>query len=115
LRSSPPKCFQKESAITRTPETPTFFDAIWPDNWPKITDKLYSDLSKGTRDTALGRCSIARHPEKPEKAVSGQRVPGAINMGFADGHASEWKLQEIKNVVGPVGYTPNADPWATAP
>ena len=109
------KCFQKESNITRPTETPTFFDAIWPDAWPKIKDKLYGDLTKGTVYTPLGRCSIARHPAKPGKAVQNQPVPGAINMGFADGHASRWKLQDIKNVVWHVDFTPNSDPWATSP
>ena len=110
-----PKCFQKEAGIARPTETPTFFDAIWPDTWPKITDKPYSDLSKGTVNTALGRCSIARHPAKPAKAVTGKPVPGAINMSFADGHASRWKLQNIKNVVWHVGYTPISDPWVISP
>ena len=110
-----PKCFQRESSIKRPTETPTFFDAIWPDTWPKITDKLYSDLSKGSVATPFGRCSIARHPAKPGKAVQGQHVPGAINMSFADGHVSRWKLQDIKNVLWHVGYTPNPDPWSYSP
>lgn len=42
-------------------------------------------------------------------------VSGAINMGFADGHTSKWKLQDIKNVVWHVGFTPTANPWATSP
>jgi len=109
------KCFQKDVAIARPTDTPTFFDAIWPDTWPKITDKPYTDLSKGTVNTALGRCSIARHPLKPVKAVTGKPIPGAINMGFADGHASRWKLQDIKNVMWHVGYTPISDPWAISP
>src|SRR5262249_41743357 len=63
------KCFQKESGITRPAETPTFFDAIWPDTWPKIDSWLYSDLSKGSVVPLLGfgRVSIARHPAKPAR------------------------------------------------
>ena len=41
--------------------------------------------------------------------------PGAFSMGFAGGYAAKWKLQDIKNVVWHVGYTPNADLWATSP
>ena len=110
-----PKFFQKESGITRTSDTPTFYDAIWPDAWPQITMQLAGDLTVGDKATAFGRMSIARHPMKPGKAVLNQSVPGAINMGFADGHASLKKLQDIKNVVWHVGFTPNANPWATSP
>ena len=110
-----PKCFQKEAGITRPTETPTFFDAIWPDTWPKVTDKPYRYLSTGSVNSGLGRCSIARHPAKPAEAVQGKPVPGAINMSFADGHVTRRKLQDIKNVVWHVGYTPISDPWAISP
>jgi prepilin-type N-terminal cleavage/methylation domain-containing protein/prepilin-type processing-associated H-X9-DG protein len=110
-----PKFFQKDSAITRPVQTPSFYDAIWPDGWPKITDLLASDLTIGNANTSLGRCSISRHPLKAGTAVQNQTVPGAINMSFADGHVSNWKLQNIKNVVWHVGFIPNANPWATAP
>jgi len=111
------KCFQKEAGITRPTETPTFFDAIWPDTWPKQDSWLYSDLSKGsvTPLLGLGRLSIARHPARSGKASVGKPVPGAINMGFADGHVSRWKLQDIKNLVWHVGFTPTPDPWSTSP
>jgi len=110
-----PKFFQKESGITRPVDTPTFYDAIWPDAWPVITDMLASDLTKGDKNTSLGRLSLARHPLKNATAVNGQPVRAAINMSFADGHVANWKLQDIKNVVWHVGFTPNANPWATGP
>ena len=112
-----PKFFQKESAITRTAETPTFCDAIWPDMWPKITGQVANNLSTGdaSDQNGFGRCSISRHPLKAGTTTFFQPVPGAINMAFADGHAAYWKLQNIKNVVWHVGFTPNANPWATSP
>jgi len=109
------KCFQKETGITSPTQTPTFFDAIWPDAWPKITDKPYRYLTTGSYSSPLGRCSIARHPAQAVEAVQNKPVPGAINMSFADGHASRWKLQDIKNVIWHVGYTPITDPWAISP
>src|SRR5439155_5829208 len=48
------KSFQKEAGIKRPTETPTFFDAIWPDTWPKQDSWLYSDLSKGSVTPLLG-------------------------------------------------------------
>jgi prepilin-type N-terminal cleavage/methylation domain-containing protein len=113
------KFFQKESSITRPTETPTFFDAIWPDTWPKITDQPALDLSKGASNpssvTGLGRCTISRHPLKAATTAQNQTVPGSITMGFADGHASIWRLQRIKDVIWHSGFTPNANPWATSP
>ena len=117
LNLPPAKFFQKENAITRTSETPTFYDAVWPDAWPQIGDVL-SGINVATGSTAsgfMGRLCVARHPLKNGTTVLNQPIPGAINMGFADGHASLKKLQDIKNVVWSVGFTPNANPWATSP
>lgn len=36
-------------------------------------------------------------------------------MGFADSHVEYLKLQNVKNVVWHVGYTPIANPWSTTP
>ena len=117
LNLPPAKFFQKESAITRTSETPTFSDAVWPDAWPQITDSL-SGINVATGSTANGsliRLCIARHPLKTGTTVLNQTIPGAINMSFADGHASLKKLQDLKNAVWSVGFTPNVNPWATSP
>jgi len=117
--SDAPKFFQKESAITRAVDTPTFYDGIWPDMWPKITGQLSTTSDLATGDAAdqhsFGRCSISRHPQKRGKLTFNQPVQGVINMGFADGHASIMKLQNIKNAVWHFGFTPNANPWATSP
>jgi prepilin-type N-terminal cleavage/methylation domain-containing protein/prepilin-type processing-associated H-X9-DG protein len=115
-----PLFFQKESTITQPSRTPSFYDGVWPDGWPLITDQLATDLINGPPDAAngsgLARLSIARHPLIPgARAVPNRRVPGAINMGFADGHASVWKLEDSKNVIWHAGYQPNANVWATGP
>ena len=74
-----------------------------------------TDLTKGDQQNGLGRFAIARHPIAGGRAVSGQPIPGAINMGFADGHAELLKLQDMKNVHWHKGYTRIADPWKTSP
>ena len=109
--------FKKESGITQPVDTPAFYDGIWPDMWPVITGQLANDLYKGNVNdgTGYGRCSISRHPLKRATTANGKAVPGAINMAFADGHASYLKLQQIKNAVWHVGFTPNSNPWATSP
>ena len=88
--------------------------------FPLITGFVATSLYKGnpSDQNGFGRCSIARHPlltRAQQFTASGKAVPGAINMAFADGHASYWKLQQIKNAVWHVGFTPNANPWITSP
>jgi prepilin-type processing-associated H-X9-DG protein len=113
------KLFNKESAITRASETPTFYDSVWPDGWPQITDlQTVSslDLGQGPSSGAKGieLMCLSRHPLKSAMALANQRIVGGITMGFADGHAASWKLQDVKNVVWSMGFTPNANPWATS-
>jgi prepilin-type processing-associated H-X9-DG protein len=36
---------------------------------------------------------ISRLPAKPGRAVTSQTILGQTNMGFADGHAENFKLQ----------------------
>jgi prepilin-type processing-associated H-X9-DG protein len=111
-----PFLFTKESAITTPVQTPTFMDGIWPDTWPMASSLPPLDLVNGDWTTPLGRICIARHPLlSGAKATPGQPLPGSAQMGYVDGHAAVLKLQDIKNVVWHVNYTPIANPWSTAP
>jgi prepilin-type processing-associated H-X9-DG protein len=111
-----PKFFQKDTAIRHPSSTPFFFDAIWPDTWPTITDLPPTDLYKGDVNSALGRCALARHPlNKKARAVRGQPLQGGINMSYADGHSGPLSLQKIKTVIWHQDYAPTQDPWRTQP
>jgi len=112
-----PKFFQRESGIQRPVETPSFFDAVWPDTWPRASQAVPNnfDLATGGSGGGWERLLISRHPAKPGRTVTGQPIPGRINMGFADGHAENLKLQRIKSVIWHVDYTPISDPWSTTP
>jgi len=115
-QSQAPYFFPKESSIKQPANTPTFMDAIWPDCWPMHGDTPPTDLFRGDDNTSLGRICIARHPLKTgATATVGQPLPGATDMAFADGHASLWKLENIKNVVWYNGCIPLANPWVTTP
>ncbi len=117
LAASESQFFKKENAIAQPASTPVFMDGVWPDCWPTHANMPATDLSKGdTSNGGLGRICIARHPLKPAAtATPGTTIQGAINMAFADGHASLWKLQDIKNVVWYNGCTPVGNPWSPLP
>jgi prepilin-type N-terminal cleavage/methylation domain-containing protein/prepilin-type processing-associated H-X9-DG protein len=108
--SDAPKFFQKESGIVRPSETPAFCDAIWPDMWAYANDSLsgvpLADGRFAGTPGWLGRACIARHPLKTGMAVLNQPIPGAVNMGYADGHAGLLKLNDLKNVTWSKGWTP---------
>ena len=110
------KFFQKDTLVSMPALTPFFMDAIWPDTWPAITDTPSSDLFLGNVNSALGRITIARHPLiKSARAVSRQPLPGAINIGYVDGHAGKLPLQKVKTVYWHKDYVPVDDPWRTSP
>lgn len=113
--------FLKESAIQQPVTTPVFMDGMFPDCWPAHANMPPTDLFHGTalmpgNPGGLQRICLARHPLNPSAtATPGATIPGAIDMCFADGHASLWKLQNIKNVVWYNGCTPLSNPWVTLP
>ncbi len=107
--------FQKDTAIGSSATTPFFMDAIWPDLWPGKDDVPPTDLLLGNVNSSLGRCTIARHPLAKVRVQEGERLPSAINMSYADGHAGRIALQDIKTPTWHAGYIPIADPWRTTP
>ena len=114
--ASLPKFFQKDTAVRQPSLTPFFFDAIWPDTWPQISDLPSTDLFLGNVNSALGRCTIARHPlQKKAKGTTGQKLPAGIDVSYVDGHAGKLPLQKIKSVIWHQDYIPTDDPWKTTP
>ena len=120
LANSAAQFFKKESAIDQPSSTPVFTDGMFPDFWPTHANLTF-DFTYGTsRDPnnpgTLQRICLTRHPLKTGVNIgTGDPLPGAINMTFADGHASLWKLKDIKNVVWYKGCTPVANFWITTP
>jgi prepilin-type processing-associated H-X9-DG protein len=96
--------FTRESAIQKPALTPVFFDENWVDVWPEETDQPYRNLYEGqplsVSPNQMGRCTIARHGSRsasraPRDVAAGDKMPGAINMGFADGHTELVKLEDL--------------------
>jgi len=96
--------FTRESAIPKPALTPVFFDENWVDAWPEENDKpftnLYTGQPFGVSPDQMGRITIARHGSRSASAAPRQfsvtdKLPGAINMGFADGHTELVKLESL--------------------
>ena len=100
--------FVKESKVTHSADTPLFYDQSWTDSWPTEVGTpnryLYTGAgavgTSGQRSGAngpgeIGRLTMARHGSgggakapKDAPGMPASSLPGAINMGFTDGHAS---------------------------
>ena len=98
------KVFTRESAIQNPALTPVFFDENWVDVWPEETDKPFNNLYTGqpfsVSPNQMGRCTIARHGSRsasraPRNFDLRAKMPGAINMGLADGHTELVKLEDL--------------------
>jgi prepilin-type N-terminal cleavage/methylation domain-containing protein/prepilin-type processing-associated H-X9-DG protein len=91
----------KESTIQKSSQTPVFCDAVWVDLWPLETDPPSNDLYYGTyADTGMPRCTIERHgggnPASASRVIdTAQPLPGALNIGMADGHVELVKLENL--------------------
>ena len=96
--------FTSESAVQKPVLTPVFFDENWVDVWPEETDKPFNNLYTGqpfsVSPNQMGRCTIARHGSRsasraPRNFDLRGKMPGAINMGLADGHTELVKLEDL--------------------
>lgn len=109
--------FKTAEAVQKPSQTPVFFDENWVDAYPIETDVPAADLYAGRsyfdRKNEMGRCTIARHGSRPPTAAprnleSSATLPGAINMGMADGHAELAKLERLWGFYWHLDYKPPA-------
>jgi prepilin-type N-terminal cleavage/methylation domain-containing protein len=108
--------FKTMGAIQKPSQTPMFADCIWIDVWPYATDTPARDLYAGEITQAgnqgpLARMTIARHggvaaTAAPRNVPPGQTLPGAISMGFTDGHAEPVKVEKLWSQYWHVDYVP---------
>ncbi|HEV2320654.1 MAG TPA: prepilin-type N-terminal cleavage/methylation domain-containing protein [Verrucomicrobiae bacterium] len=123
----------KFSRIRRTTLTPVFGDAVFADSWPQNNPTLTDTASPGgsgvvnlyTGDysaPSIRRFLIARHgasaPASAPRAVrlvggrgaAASPLPGAINIGFADGHAENVKLFNLWTLLWSATSVPEGQP-----
>jgi prepilin-type N-terminal cleavage/methylation domain-containing protein len=93
--------FNTEADIQSAVKTPFFADAIWVDAWPLATDMPARDLSNGDKfqQPGLSRIAIPRHSAAPGAALRNfdrkNRLPGAVNVSFADNHTETVQLEKL--------------------
>ncbi|HWW01522.1 MAG TPA: type II secretion system protein [Candidatus Acidoferrum sp.] len=103
----PPKrqfLFNGETNIQHPSTTPVFADENWVDGDPSEDEPPCHDLYAGSPLTTwadnMGRFTIARHgairpASAPRNVAPGSRLPGAIDIGMADGHAELVPLERL--------------------
>ena len=101
--------FRAENDISNPSSTPVFSDSMWVDAWPQEKDRPAPNLLEGDAglNAGLSRIVLARHGSGsmnvPRIIPTGSRLPGSINLSFADGHAGPtgnellWSLTWHKN------------------
>ena len=109
--------FRRADSIQKPTLTPVFLDENWVDMWPLEKDLPYDDLYNGSpftdHNSEMGRCTIARHGgsspgSAPREHRSNRVMPGAINMGMADGHAGLVKLEDLWQYYWHLNWQPPA-------
>jgi prepilin-type N-terminal cleavage/methylation domain-containing protein len=98
--------FNGEANIQHPSQTPVFADENWVDGDPSENEPPSHDLYAGspltTWEDNIGRFTIARHggirpASAPRNVPPGGKLPGAINIGLADGHAESVRLERLWN------------------
>lgn len=107
VTNNPQFLFTKPTSIRTAPQTPFFTDATYWNQLPLEGDQPAPDLSQGQTANILGmqRCTIWRHggartataPTLVGHNLQGSIIPraAAINIGFADGHAEQVRVQDL--------------------
>jgi prepilin-type N-terminal cleavage/methylation domain-containing protein len=109
--------FPKPSSVQKPSQTPFFSDEIFLDTFPLETDAAASDLYFGQKPAGtagggrgMGCCTILRHGGPTASSSvpykSGHPLPGAINMGFDDGHAELVKLKNLWSYTWHLNWNP---------
>jgi len=113
------RAFREESSVQRPTLSPVFCDSIWVDAWPQETDRPWPDLTQrvnnyqntGIKVGGMARMMVARH-KRPNAVPTGlntaQRLPGAINIGFFDGHVEQVPLENLWTLCWALNWQPPA-------
>jgi prepilin-type N-terminal cleavage/methylation domain-containing protein len=97
-----PWIYTRPDSVETPVQTPVFADANWIDLTPVENELPCRDLYEGASfdGGSMGRCAIPRHgggnpAQAPRKFSPADKLPGAINVAAADGHAQLVKLEDL--------------------
>ena len=108
-----PLVFESEGEVRRAADTPIFSDGIWMYVWPRAADLPARSLRLGSHfDYDMGNLTLPRHGSRPAALPRDfppvNRLPGAINVGFFDGHVAQVPLERLWQLYWHKGYEPPA-------
>jgi prepilin-type N-terminal cleavage/methylation domain len=107
-REEPQNYFRVEADIKYSSRTPEFVDAVWPSIAPLTNNLPSTDLFNGQvigfSIAGMGACTIARHGSRaaaqaPRNWPVTQRMPGSVDVSFADAHVELVKLDNLWNLM----------------
>jgi type II secretory pathway pseudopilin PulG len=97
----PELMMSRQAVIQQPSQTPVFVDADWCGLFPLEDDPPSDDLYRGmVMHEGMPRCTIARHANgnpanAPQDFDTRSPLPGAIEMGLADGHVQMVGLEHL--------------------
>jgi prepilin-type processing-associated H-X9-DG protein len=99
-RIKKPKKCRNDSDVPNPSNTPVIPDGNWIDTWPQPNDPPAQNLFTGDDfNGAMVRLTLPRHGGvswgRNQKFNPKNDLPGAINIGFVDGHSELVKLEKL--------------------
>lgn len=110
----PADIFRNEGQIKNPSNTPFFADSIWVDAWPLENDTPAANLFNGDSFAGggLSRIAIPRHAAASSAAIKNfnkkNKLPGAVNVSFADNHVETVRLDNLWNLSWHRNWNPPA-------
>jgi len=117
--------YPTENSVDHPSDTPTFSDQNWCDAWPDVADKpgrvdmwspYQSPLGLGLPAGEMNRLLMARHNmnfsyvPRPYGGTTRTGLPGAISVGFVDGHSAMTPLPQLWTYYWHMDYDPSQMP-----
>ena len=119
IKTYPNGAYKNDSVVQYPTMTPMFMDAYWINCDPIESDSPSTassgsgyNLYDGNLTEGMSRVTVARHggnvSAAPRNLAKGSALPGAIDMGFTDGHVENVKLQNLWTLYWHRGWIPQA-------
>jgi prepilin-type N-terminal cleavage/methylation domain-containing protein/prepilin-type processing-associated H-X9-DG protein len=111
----PQRLFVNESRIHNPSLTPVIQDGVLPGDHPRPGNDVPNGTTWASDNSVdyyggMGHVEVARHGNRPatlpKKWLPKQRLPGAVNNGFFDGHAELTPLSRLRQFIWYYNYDP---------